>query len=331
MAYIAFTRIAEMTMKSCSLMLALAFCIALAPAASAQYPAKPVRLVVPFAAGGSSDTAARTLGQALAKSLGQAVIVENRPGANGAIAAQAVLASPPDGYTLLWGVASMVALPLLQKNAPYESLAEFTPVAIVGSFDFSLFVNPDIPARTVTDFMAYARANPGKLSYASSGWGEFMAAEQFMKAAGISMVRVPYKGGAQAASDLIAGRVQATIGPTSNGLQYAKGGQLRMLAMLSTRRSALAPDVPTMAEAGVPGVFVPTWQAVFAPPKTPRGIVDRLSRETSLAMKDPEVRARFEQQSLLAVGSTPEVLAAAIKEDQRSWAQFVRDNGTTPE
>jgi len=319
-------------MKFPSLVMVLAFGIALVPAAAlAQYPTRPVRLLVPYAAGGASDTAARALGQALSKALGQPVLIENRPGANGAIAAQAVLAAPADGYTLLWGVASMVALPLLQKNSPFESLGEFTPVAIVGRFDYSLFVNPEVPARSVAEFTAYARAHPDKLSYASSGWGEYMAAAQFMKAAGISMVRVPYKGGASAASDLIAGRVQATIGPTFNGLQYARGGQLRMLAMLSMQRSALAPDVPTLAEAGVPGLVVPTWQAVFAPPKTPRDIADRLARETGRVLKEPEARAKFALLSLVAEDSTPEALTAAIKEDQRAWAAFVRDNGITPE
>ena len=319
-------------MKTPLPMMSLALCLALACAhAAAQYPAKPVRLVVPYVAGGASDTAARTLGQALSKSLGQPVLVENRPGANGAIAAQAVLASPPDGYTLLWGVASMVALPQLQKNVPFESLAEFTPVAIVGRFAYSLFVYPGIPAKSVAELTAYARANPGKLSYASSGWGEYMTAAQFLKASGIAMERVPYKGGAQALSDLLAGRVQVTIGPTSNGIQYAKTGQLRMLAVLSPQRSALAPDVPTLDEAGVPGVSVPTWQAIFGPPKMPREIADRLVRETGLALRDPELRAKFEQQSLQAVGSTPEVLAATIKEDLRAWSQFIRDNGITPE
>jgi tripartite-type tricarboxylate transporter receptor subunit TctC len=319
-------------MKACFPMLSLVLSLALAAGpAEAQYPARPIRLLVPFAAGGSSDTAARTLGQALAKSLGQAVVVENRPGANGAIAAQAVLAAPADGHTLLWGVASMVALPLLQKNAPYASLAEFTPVTIVGRFAFSLFVHPGVPANSVAELVAYARAHPGKLSYASSGYGEYMTAAQFMKVSGIGMERVPYKGGAQALSDLLAGRVQVTLGPTSNGFQYAKSGQLRMLAILSPERSAAAPEVPTLAEAGVPGVSVPTWQSLLAPPKTPREIVERLARDTALALKDAELRARFEQQAFRAEGSSPEVLAATIRDDLQAWSQFIRDNGITPE
>jgi putative tricarboxylic transport membrane protein len=299
--------------------------------ASAQYPSRPVHLLVPFPAGGPSDNAARTVAQALSKSVGQPVVVENKPGANGAIAAQAVLAAAPDGYTLLWGVGSMGGIPFLMRNPPFESLADFAPVSMVGRFAFAMFVHPGVPAKSVAEFVAYARANPDKLSYATGTVSEYLAGAQLMKATGISMVRVPYKGGAQAMPDLVAGRVEVYLTPISLGLPHAKDHRLRLLATLLPQRSAAAPDVPTLAEAGVPGVSVPTWQAIFAPRKTPREITERLSLETKLVLKDPGVQAQFDRQTLQIEGSTPEALAAIVREESRTWGQFIRENGITPE
>ena len=319
-------------MKNAFALLALALTLSLASiSAPGQYPAKPVHLVVPFAAGGASDTAARTLGQALSKSLGQSIVIDNKPGANGAIAAQAVLGAAPDGYTLLWGVGSLAGLPLLMKNPPFESLTDFTPISLVGQFAFAMFVYPGVPAKSVAELISYARANPEKLSYASSTISEHLAASQFMNATGITMVRVPYKGGAQAMPDLVAGRVQVYITPISLGLPYVKDGRLRILATLLPKRSAAAPDVPTMVEAGFPRVSVPTWQAVFAPSKTPREIAEHLSRSVSSVLQESEVRLQFDRQTLHVEGSTPEVLTASIKGEIPVWAQFVRENGITQE
>ena len=316
------------------LIVLISMCVALAPmsmAVAAEYPTKPIRLVVPFAAGGASDTAARSLAQAMQKSLGQRIVVDNRPGANGAIAAQAVLGAPADGYTLLWSVASMAALPLMQKSPPFQSLAEFTPVSMIGEFAFCMVVHPSVPARSVGELVAYARANPDKLSYASSTLAEYMSATQFMRAAGISMVRVPYKGGSQVMPDLVSGRVQMHIGTLSSALSYTSDGRLRMLAVLLPQRSTAAPDVPTLAEAGMRGIAVPTWQAVVAPPRTPRDIVDRLAREIALALQGPELRAQLAQQWLQIHGSTPQELAARIEADAITWQQFTRDNDIKPE
>lgn len=313
-------------------LMCLSFWWALLPAATAaEYPTRPIRLIVPFAAGGASDTAARTLAQAMQPSLGQRIVVDNRPGANGAIAAQAVLGAPADGHTLLWGVASMVALPLMQRASPFQSLADFTPVSMVGRFAFCIVVHPSIPAKSLAELIVYARANPGKLSYASSTLAEFKSAAQFMKAAGINMVRVPYKGGAQVMPDLVAGRVQVHFGTMSSALTYTGDGRLRMLAVLLPQRSVAAPEVPTLAEAGMPGASVPTWQALLAPPKTPREIVDRIAREVASALQSVELRAQFAQQLLQIEGSTPQALAALIEADAFTWQQFVRDNGITPE
>jgi tripartite-type tricarboxylate transporter receptor subunit TctC len=312
----------------------ISLCLALAPvgkAAAADYPTKPIRLVVPFAAGGASDTAARSLALAMQQPLGQRIVVDNRPGANGAIAAQAVLGAPADGYTLLWSVASMVALPLMQKSPPFQSLGEFTPVSMIGEFAFCIVVHPGVPAKTIGELVAYARANPDKLSYASSTLAEYMSAAQFMKAAGISMVRVPYKGGAQVMPDLVSGRVQVHVGTLSSALTYTTDGRLRMLAVLLPQRSAAAPGVPTITEAGMPGIAVPTWQAVVAPPKTPQDIADRLAREIARSLQSPELRAQFAQQWLQIHGSTPQALAARIDADAITWQQFTRDNDIKPE
>lgn len=297
-----------------------------APAAVAQCAAKTVRLVVPTPAGGPSDTAARTLAQALAAATGQAYVVENRPGAGGAIAAQTVRAAAPDGCTLLWTLASMAAVPLLQRSPPFQSLAEFAPVSLVGRFAFGLFVHPDVPAASMKELAAYGRAHPDRLAYATGTLGEYMAGAQILKAAGFSAVRVPYKGGAQLMPDLVSGRVQLNVGPVSSGLQHVKEGRLKMLAVLLPRRIAAAPDVPTLAESGLPPLTLPTWQAIFAPSGTPPAAAAKLSQQIAAALADPALRARLEQQALQVEGSTPEALAAVAAADADAWRAFIRDH-----
>jgi tripartite-type tricarboxylate transporter receptor subunit TctC len=314
-------------MKLRLLIASLAFSLPLgATAASAQYPTKPVRLIVPFPAGGPTDTVARVIGQALSKPLGQQIIVDNRTGADGLIAAQAALQGQPDGHTLLFGVGSMMALPLLRKNAPFDWATDFAPVTTVGRFAFALYVHPGVPAKSVSELIAHARANPGQVKYASATLSEFLAAVQFMKAARVSMLRVPYKGSTQAMPDLIAGRVQIYFTPVSAGQQYVADGRLRILGVLLPKRSPAVPEVPTMAEVGMPNVSVPSWQAVFGPAKTPRDIVERLSRELNAVLRDTEVQAQLDRQSLQVEGSTPAALAAIIKADLRMWDQFIREN-----
>jgi len=296
--------------------------------AAAQYPAKPVRIIVPFLAGGPVDTTARVIQQALSRALGQPVIVENKPGADGAIAAQAVMSSPPDGYTLFFGGSStMVSVPVLRKNPPFDPVADFTPISLIGRYAFCMFVHPDVPAKTVAEFVAHARANPDKLNFATSNLTEFMFAAQLMKSTGISMVRVPYKGAAQAIPDLIAGRVQLDFVPISAGLAHVKDGRLRLLATVLPQRVAVAPDVPTMAEAGIPGVTVSPWQGIFGPPKLPREIVERLARELNLILQSAEVRAQYDKQGFQPEPSTPEALTAMLRSDVQTWGQIVREAG----
>lgn len=305
--------------------LTLALATPTALAQSLPYPSRPVRLILPTPAGGPSDITARALAQVLSGSLGQPVVIENKPGAGGSLAAQALQAAAPDGHTLMWGLASMAGIPLLQKSPPFASLSEFAPVSLVGHFGFTLFTHPDVPAGTVAELVAYGKANPDKLSYATGTLGEYMAAAQFMKATGVKMVRVPYKGGVQLMPDLISGRVQVNFGPTSSGLQHARAGKLRMLATMLPESSAVAPEVPPLATAGVPLGPLPTWQAVFAPTGTPREITQRLSTAIAQAVKTPALRAQFDQQVLQAVGSTPQALAEVVVADTQAWQAFVRD------
>jgi tripartite-type tricarboxylate transporter receptor subunit TctC len=305
-----------------------AFLALAAASATAQYPTKPVRIVVPFLAGGPVDTTARVIQQALSRALGQPVIVENRPGADGAIAAQSVASAVPDGYTLFFGGSStMVSVPVLRKNPPFDAVADFTPISLIGRFAFCMFVHPDVPAKTVTEFVAHARANPDKLNFATSNLTEFMFAAQLMKSAGISMVRVPYKGAAQAIPDLIAGRVQLDFVPISAGLAHYRDGRLKLLATVLPQRVAVAPEVPTMAEAGFPGVTVSPWQGIFGPPKLPKEIVERLSRELNLILQSAEVRAQYDKQGFQPEPSTPDALAAMLKSDLQTWGQIVREAG----
>lgn len=294
--------------------------------AYAQYPVKPVRLIVATSAGGPADSAARVVGQALSQALGQPVLIENKPGADGAIAAEAVLNSPPDGYTLFWGAANaLVGVPLLRKNPPYDPTS-FTPVSMIGRLTLFLYSHPGVPAKTMSELVEHSRANPGKLNCATVTFSDVVAAAQFMKAAGVSITRVPYKGAAQAIPELAAGNIQIAVLPAFPGLAYVKEGRLRALAVFLPQRSPAAPEVPTMAEVGIPGVSVP-WNAVFGPPKMSREIAERLSGELILVVKQPGVQAKFEQQAYVGEGSTPQALAAHLKQELEKSRQIIREYG----
>ncbi len=285
-----------------------------------------MRIVISCPAGGPSDGVARTLGRALNQSTGQPVVIDNRPGANGVIAAQTVLAARPDGYTLLWGIGSMPSIPLLYKKPPFESFTEFSPVATVGDFPFGLFINTSVPATTADGLIKHARSAPNSLNYASATLSEYMAAALFLRTAGIQMTRVSYKGSTQAVPDLVAGRVQLYVTPATLALPHAKEGRLRMLATLLPQRLPAAPEVPTMSEIGMPGVSVPTWQALFGPPKLPPQIATTLSDLTQRAVHDPEVRVQLERLMLQPRTSTPQQLTAALRDNINNWRTFIRDN-----
>ena len=318
-------------MKGLLSLACIAFAISAYTHAADPYPSRPIRLIVPFAAGGASDGAARAVAWSLSRTLGQPLVVDNRPGANGAIAGQTVFSAAADGYTLLWGVGSMVAIPLVQKAPSFDSLASFSPVSLTGQFAFGMFVYPGVPSRSLDEFVKYARVNADRLVYASATMSEYLAAAQFMKASKTALMRVPYKGGAQALPDLLAGRVHVYFTPIGPALPYTNDGRLRMLGVLLPQRSPAAPNVPTMSEAGLPAVAVPTWQAIFAPPKVTSSIVDRLVLATNSAVQDAEVRQQFEKLLLQPESSTPERLRALVARDVETWRVFIRENNIPQE
>ena len=298
--------------------------------AEAQYPAKPVRMIVPILASGPLDNVARIVSQALSQGLGQSVIVENRPGADGSIGAQAVLASPADGYTLFFtNNTAVVGAPLLNKALTYNPLTDFTPVSFVGRMTLVIYANPSLPAKSLAELVSHARANPNKLSYATSTIGDVIAGTQLLNAAGIDMVRVPYKGAAQAIPDLIEGRVHMGIAPLAAGLAHAKEGRLRMLAVILPSRSPTAPEVPTTAEAGQPGVSVTTWAAIFGPRGMPADATARVAAEMARLGQQTEVRNQFERQGFRGEVAGPETLSTLLKEELAIWSKIIKENGIT--
>ena len=313
------------------LMLCLAATAALAcpVAATAQtptpasFPTKPLRLLVPLTAGGPSDFIARQVAQHLSTSLGQVVTVENKPGANGLLAAREAVAAPADGHTLLYATGSMIAAPLLAKSSGFNWTQELAPLGKVGRVPFVLAVHPSVPAQTVADLVGQARQQPGTLNVATSTPSEVLAAAHFMKAAGVQLTRVPYKGGSQALPDLLAGRVQLMFGPLSLLQPQAKSGALRILATLAPERSAALRDVPTMTEAGLGGVEVPTWQGLYAAANVPPAVLSRLASDVAAVMAKPEVRSEFERRMLAVEGASPRELAATIARELVLWAAVV--------
>jgi tripartite-type tricarboxylate transporter receptor subunit TctC len=300
--------------------------------AFAQYPSKPIRVIVPFPPGGGADNATRIVGLPLSQALGQPILVENRAGADGAIAADAVIKSAPDGYTLFFGTnTALVAVPVMRKNPPYDSREAFTPIGLIGRFVFFAYINPSVPANTVAEFIQYARSNPGKLNYGSGNSTAMVATVQMMRLAGINMVRVPYKGDAPAIADLLAGRVQFAMITTASAMSLAKEGRLRILATLLPERSSLAPDAPTLVEAGLSGVSVSPWASLLGPAKMPREVVDRLSRELNVVLKRTDVREQLSRQAFEAEGSSPEAMTAFLAEQIDSWGRAVKEAGIEPD
>ena len=301
-------------------------------AAPASYPDKPVRLIVPFPAGGATDAAARELGEGLSRVLGQVFVIDNRPGADGAIAAQAVLGARPDGYTLLFASSSMEGLPFVQKAAPFKSLNDFTPVSLVCRLSFGIVTHPGVDARTVQEFVRYAQAKPDNLNYGSGSLSEVMAAAQFMKATNTSLVKINYKGGAQIVPDLASGQVQVSFGPLTPMLPFVRDKRLNVLAVFLDRRASAVPDVPTLKEIGITGVTgAGGLQAVLGPPRMPPEIAKRLEAAISKVMGDAELRAKFALRGQEPETSTPEAQAAMIRSERASWERFAAEEDIKPE
>ena len=306
--------------------------LAVGAPAQAQYPNKPVRLVLQFPAGGLADAVCRVLVNPLSQALGQPILVENKPGADGAIAGDLVAKSAPDGYTLFFATNSALsAVPTLRKAPPYDPVADFTPISFIGRFPFFVYAHPIVPAKTLAELISYARANPGKLNYGSGNTTSILATAQLSMLANIQMAHVPYKGDAQMMPDLVAGRLHLSIASTSPGAPLAKEGKLRVLATLLARRSALFPDAPTMAESGFPQYSLVPWGGMFGPAKLPREIVDRLAREFNAAILRPEVKEALDRYGFELQGSTPEELGTFVKDQLEAWKRAVREAGIQPE
>jgi tripartite-type tricarboxylate transporter receptor subunit TctC len=301
--------------------------LAVLPAA-AQYPTKPVRIIVPMPAGSATDTLTRILSAQLAVSLGQSVMVENKPGADGVIAGELVAKSAPDGYTLFMATNTpLAAAPALHKSMPYDAIADFTPISFVGKFTFFLVVPPTVPAKTLMELVAYARANPGKLNYAAGSSGNMIHAAHFASLGQVNVVHVPYKGEPPAVVDLLSGRVQMMFASPTTVLSHVKEGRLRALAVTLSKRSPLLPQVPTIAEAGMPHFAVAAWAAMFGPAKLPKDVLNRLNREVTMALQRPDVREQMERQAFESSGSTPEQLGAYTKEQIDVWKRVTRELG----
>jgi tripartite-type tricarboxylate transporter receptor subunit TctC len=310
----------------------LGLCLAFSLSAGAQYPSKPVKLIVPFPAGSATDTISRVLGNSVSQSIGQPVLVENKAGADGAIAAAEVAKAPADGYTLLMATNSpMSAVPALKKVPPYDPVTDFTPITDVGRYTFFIVVHPDVPAKTLRELIDYARANPGRLNYATGNTTGIVSTAFFASAAGIQMVHVPYKGEPQAITDLVAGRVQLMFSSSGTTLPQIREGRLRAIVTTLPTRSPSLPEVPTIAEAGMPQFSITSWAGLFAPAKMPRDLVERLNKEFHVAMARPEVHSALEKQAFALTPSSPERLADLVKEQLESYRRTLAAAGVQPE
>jgi tripartite-type tricarboxylate transporter receptor subunit TctC len=312
--------------------LAAAACAVPRRAAADAYPSRPIRWIVPFPAGGSTDLIARLMGEWLAQKLGQPVVIENKPGGGTNIAVQAAVSAPADGYTLLFAVATNVINPSLYKSLPFDFQRDIAPVAGLAELPLVFDVTPALPANTVPEFIAYAKANPGKINFASFGARTIshLAIELFKVAAGIDVVHVPYQGGAPMLTDLLSGRIQAGIDALPNSLPHIKSGGVRGLAVLSAKRTQALPDLPTLGET-ISGFEVTPWTALGVPSATPNAIVERLNREINAGLADPGIRAR-----LAEVGGVPLIYSVAemralVARDAAKWARVVEQAGITPE
>ncbi|MCP3019472.1 tripartite tricarboxylate transporter substrate binding protein [Cupriavidus basilensis] len=312
---------------------ALALAAPATHAAEASYPTKTITIVVPASPGGAIDLVARLVGQKMTEAWGQSVVVDNRPGATGIIGTDLVAKSAPDGYMLALVASSHAINPSMVKKLPFDTIKSFEPVALTHVVPLMLVVSPSLPVTSVKELIAYGKANPGKLSFASSGSGgaPHFSGELFKSMTGIDMVHIPYKGSTLAHPDLTSGRVSlmfdtvAAIGP------QVKGGKVRPLAVTTAKRSSAAPQVPTMAQAGLPGYETSTWGGVLAPAGTPKAVVDKLNAEINKALASPDVRERLQNAGIEPAGGTPAQFASFLQVEMGKWAKVAKDAGIQPE
>jgi len=309
----------------------LALCV-LAQAHAQTYPARAIRLISPFPPGGGSDVPARIVGQRLSENVGQPVVIDNRPGAGGNLGAELVARSQPDGYTILLGNFSHAVSATLYKDLRYRLREDFAPVIYIGYTPLILIAHPSLPATSVRELVALAKAKPGQINYASSGSGTapHLAGELFKRSTGVELVHVPYKGGAPALTDVMSGQVQLMFS-TMPALPQVKAGKVKALAVTGATRSTALPAVPTVAEAGVPGYEASTWYGVLAPAGTPAPAVGRLNEEINRVVRAPDIRQRFADQGYETTGGTPGEFAAFIGVEVAKWGKVVREAGVQPE
>ena len=301
-------------------------------AGAQNWPTKPIRIVLQFPPGGSTDAVARILAQSLTTSLGQPVLVENRPGADGAIAGDFVARAEPDGHTFfLASNTPMMQVPLLKKNPPYDPIKSFTPVSLVGRYVYVLVAQPSLPVQNAAELLAYARNNPGKLNYGSYSGVTNLMFTRIKSEAKVDMNLIPYKGEGPTITDILGGHVQLTYATPTSTLPHIRDGKLKPLAVLLPARSSLLPQVPTVAEAGLPTLTAGTWAALYGPAKLPPEIANRMSRELNAAMARPDVRDRIEKQGFDLSGSTPAELGSFMVEQLQAWAKAFSDAGMQPE
>jgi tripartite-type tricarboxylate transporter receptor subunit TctC len=312
-----------------SIAAATVFMMMAAPAYPADYPVRPVRLIVPYAAGGNADIVGRLVGQRLAESLGQSVVIDNRGGANSIIGTALAAKSPADGYTILIVAPAVATNPSMVKDLPYDALRDLAPISLVGSTPIILVAHPSLPGRTLKELIALARAKPGQLNYASSGHGSpaNLAGALMNLMAGINLVHVTYKGTAQATNDVIAGHMHLGFPSMTSVLPHVKAGKLKAIGITGLKRSPLAPDIPTVAEGGLPGYQASIWNGMLAPAGTPKPIIARLNAEIVKGLGSPETRARFASLGSDVETNSPEEFRAFIKSETGKWARVIKESG----
>jgi len=315
-------------MKLSTLTLALAAAATL-PAQAQNYPTRPIRVLVPSTPGGSVDTLARTIAPRLSEKWGQQVVVDNRAGAGGAIAGEMTAKAPPDGYTLMMGTIAATATNVSLQKTNYDPIRDFAPITLVATQNLMLVIHPSVPARTVKELVAIAKAKPGQLSFASAGngTGGHLSGELFKLLAGIDLLHIPYKGVAPALVDVVAGQVSMTFASLISGAPHYRSGRLRALAVTGAKRSVALPELATMQEAGVKGYESATWYGMLAPAGTPAEIVNKLNTEIVAILKQPDIYERLSQEGAEPVGNTPQQFAAHIRSEIEKWRKVIRAAG----
>jgi len=310
----------------------LAIALLMAGSALAQFPSKPIRVVVPFGAGSSTDIVMRIIAQPLGQALGQAIVVDNKPGADGVIAAVDVMKAAPDGHTMMLATNSpLSAAPHLRKNLPYHPINDFTPLSFVGNYTFFIVVHPSVPAKSLAELISHARANPGKLNYATGNTTSIVTTAMFASLAKINMQHIPYKTEPPAITDILSGQIHLMVSSYSTVAPHMQAGKLRALVTTLPERSPLMPEVPSIVEAGFPKFPIVPWAGMVGPAKMPKEVVDRLNAELNTALKRADVREALAKQAFAPRGSSPAEMAAIIRDQLDIWGKAIRDAGIQPE